>query len=214
MPCASHFRFSLSSSAMTEQCKTLSISWCRDSKKVVFIYLFVIPHSASSVDSGHTKCFYSLTKRLILKSISTCFSMQRSWKSREIFIRNWAWKYPGISKESCATWRPTWTRNAMVCSIHTLSANWYETKVPGELQYRRFTIIIVHLQTGASMASAISSPSAHALFCYVTRPNYSAALLMRSNCAVVVANGFADGYPGACQACSLNCWPNAQAQLW
>lgn len=64
------------------------------------------------------------------------------------------------------------------------------------------------------MASAISSTSTHALFCYVTRPNYSACLLLRSKCAVVGANGFVDGYPGACQACSLNRQPNAQALLW
>lgn len=65
-----------------------------------------------------------------------------------------------------------------------------------------------------SVASAISSPSTHALFSYVTRPNYSVRLLLHSNCVVVGANGFVDGYPGACQVCSLNRWPNAQARLW
>lgn len=50
------------------------------------------------------------------------------------------------------------------------------------------------------MASAISSPSTHALFRYVAPPNYCAALLMHSNGTVVGANGFVDGYPGACQA--------------
>lgn len=60
------------------------------------------------------------------------------------------------------------------------------------------------------MASAVSSLATHALFCYVTRPNYSAALLTRSNCTVVGANSFVGGYPGACQACSLNRGTNAQ----
>lgn len=143
-------------------------------------------------------------------------SLQRSWKSREISIRNWAWRYPGTSKESCATWRPTWTRSAMVrfthTHTHTLLAGMKQ--VTRELQYWSLVLLLSTFTQGHPWHLAISSPSTHALFCYAARPNYSAALLMRTNCAIVGANGFPDGYPGACQACSLNHWPNAQARLW
>lgn len=56
-------------------------------------------------------------------------------------------------------------------------------------------VFIVQLQTGALVASAISLPSTNALFCYVIWPNYSASLLLCSDCTVVGANGSAVGYP-------------------
>lgn len=95
---------------------------------------------------------------------------------------------------------------------HTLLAGMKQ--VTRELQYWSLVLLLSTFTQGHPWHLAISSPSTHALFCYAARPNYSAALLMRTNCAIVGANGFPDGYPGACQACSLNHWPNAQARLW